>query len=166
MENAQMFLWGEQMGWFAPNILKLESPDAEYLKVLCKAFVKEEVKKFLFFGEMLRPPKLDGDNPILSASWRANQKDTEMPSVSHSAWKAEDGTLGLVFTNLDTSAHTISYSVDTKQYKLHQTKKYSVKVIDGVGTGKVKSYNSGSFVRTEKMPARSVLVLEIKADGR
>ncbi|HUX56555.1 MAG TPA: DUF6259 domain-containing protein [Bacteroidales bacterium] len=164
MRNAQMFLWGEQMGWFDPNILNLESPEAKYLKSLCKALDKDAVKKFLFFGEMVRPPKLEGDNPILSAPWSANQKNTEMPAVSHSAWKAEDGTLGLVFTNMDNSAHTISYIVDIEQYKLPQTKKYSVKIIDGVGTGKVKSYNSGSFVRTEKMPARSVLVLEIKAD--
>ena len=160
-----MFLWGEQMGWFDPNILNLESPDAKYLKALCKALDKEAVKKFLFFGEMVRPPKLEGDNPVLSASWRCKSKGIlEMPAVSHSAWKAEDGTLGLVFTNMDNSAHTISYSVDTKQYKLPQNKKYSVKVIDGAGAGKVKSYNSGSIVRTEKMPARSVLVLEIKAD--
>ena len=164
MRNAQMFLWGEQMGWFDPNILNLESPEAKYLKALCKSLDKDAVKKFLFFGEMVRPPKLEGDNPILSASWSANQKNTEMPAVSHSAWKAEDGTLGLVFTNLDNSAHTISYNVDTKQYDLPQFKKYSVKMIDGVGAGKVKNYSSGSFVRTEKMPARSVLVLEIKAD--
>ena len=164
MRNAQMYLWGEQMGWFDPNILNLESPEAKYLKALCKSLDKETVKKFLFFGEMVRPLKLEGDNPILSASWSANQKNTEMPAVSHSAWKAEDGTLGLVFTNMDNSAHTISYNVDTKQYKLPQGKKYSVKIIDGVGAGKIKSYNSGSFIRTEKMPARSVLVLEIKAD--
>ena len=166
MRNAQMFLWGEQMGWFDPNILNLESPEAKYLKTLCKALNKDAIKKFLFFGEMVRPPKLEGDNPVLSASWSANQKNTEMPAVSHSAWKAEDGTLGLVFTNMDNSAHTISYIVDIKQYKLPQTKKYSVKIIDGVGAGKVKSYNSGSIARTEKMPARSVLVLEIKTDGR
>jgi hypothetical protein len=164
MRNAQMFLWGEQMGWFDPNILNLESPEAKYLKTLCKALDKDAIKKLLFYGEMVRPPKLEGDNPILSASWSANQKNTDMSAVSHSAWKAEDGTLGLVFTNMDNSAHTISYSVDTKQYKLPQGKKYIVKIIDGVGAGKVKSYNSGSIVRTEKMPARSVLVLEIKAD--
>jgi hypothetical protein len=166
MRNAQMFLWGEQMGWFDPNIVDLESPEAKYLRILCKVLDKEAVKKFLFYGEMVRPPKLAGDNPVLSAAWDANQKDTEMPAVSHSAWKAEDGTLGLVFTNLDNSAHTISYNVDTKQYNLPQIKKYTLKVIDGVGAGKVKSYNSSSFVRTEKIPARSVLVLEIKADER
>lgn len=123
--------------------------------------VKEPVKKFLFFGEIVRPPKLEGDNPILSST-----SGGEMPAVSHSAYMAEDGTMGLVFTNLDNSAHTISYSVDTKQYKMPQNKKYSVKVIDGAGIGKVKSYNSDSFVRTEKLPARSILILEIKADEK
>jgi hypothetical protein len=166
MRNAQMFLWGEQMGWFDPIILKLGNSDTEYLKVLCKTLDKELVKKFLFYGEMVRPPKLAGDNPVLSAAWNENQKKTEMPAVSHSAWKAQDGTLGLVFTNLDNSDHTISYNVDTKQYNLPQIKKYSVKIIDGAGAGKVKNYSSGSFVRTEKIPPRSVLVLEIKADGR
>ncbi len=165
MRNAQMFLWGEQMGWFDPNILNMESPEAKYLKGLCRALDKETVKKFLFFGEMVRPPKLEGDNPVLSAAWDANQKNTDMPAVSHSAWKAEDGTLGLVFTNMDNSAHSISYIVDPKQYKLPQTKKYNVKIIEGVGAGRVKRYNSGSFIRTEKIPPRSILVLEIKADG-
>ncbi|HAM09706.1 MAG: hypothetical protein A2X05_10430 [Bacteroidetes bacterium GWE2_41_25] len=166
MRNAQMFLWGEQMGWFDPDIVELESPEAKYIKVLCKALDKKEIKKFLFYGEMVRPPKLVGDTTVLSAAWSKNQEDTEMPAVSHSAWKAEDGTLGLVFTNLDNSAHTISYTVDSKQYNLPQTKKYDVKVIDGVGAGKIKRYNSSSFTRTEKIPARSVLVLEIKAGDR
>ncbi len=166
MRNAQMFLWGEQMGWFDPIILNMESPEAKYLKGLCKALDKDAIKKYLFFGEMVRPPKLEGDNPVLSAAWYANQKETEMPAVSHSAWKAEDGTLGLVFTNLDNSVHTIRYNLDTKQYDLPQINKYTVKVIDGAGAGKVKNYSSGSFIRTEKIPPRSVLVLEIKADGR
>lgn len=166
MGNARMFLWGEQMGWFDPNTVNLESPEAKYLKVLCKSLAKESVKKFLFYGEMVRPPKLEGDNPVLSTPWGKNEKKLEMAAVSHSAWKGEDDTLGLVFTNLDSSSHTISYSVDTKQFKPPQIKKYRVKVIDGVGVGKEKVYNSGFFVRTEKMPAGSVLVLEIKADER
>ena len=89
-----------------------------------------------------------------------------MAAVSHSAWKGEDGTAGLVFTNLDSVAHTISYHVDCKQLTLIQSQKYNVKVIDGAGAGKEKSYNSDSFVRTEKMGAGSVLVLEIKGDAK
>jgi hypothetical protein len=164
MSNARMFLWGEQMGWFDPNIVNLESPEAKYLKVLCKSLVKESVKKFLFFGEMVRPPKLEGDNPVLSTPWRDNKKNLEMAAVSHSAWKGEDGSVGLVFTNLDSIAHTIGYTFDSQQYQLPKGKKYNVRVVDGSGTGKEKRYSSGSFTRTEKMAAESVLVLEIKAD--
>lgn len=164
MGNARMFLWGEQMGWFDPNTVNLESPEAKYLKVLCKSLVKESVKKFLFYGEMVRPPKLEGDNPVLSTPWGKNEKKLEMAAVSHSAWKGEDGALGLVFTNLDNTSHTINYTLDPIQYQLPKAARYRVKVIDGVGTGKEKSYNSGIIARTEKMPAGSVLVLEIKAD--
>ncbi len=163
MNNARMFLWGEQMGWFDPNIVNLGSPEAKYLKVLCKSLAMESVKKFLFYGEMVRPPKLEGDNPMLSVSWAwgGDKKILEMPAVSHSAWKSEDGSLGLIFTNLDSVAHTISYRIDTQQNKLSQASIYRVKVIEGAGAGKVHSYHSASFLRTEKMPAGSVLVLEI-----
>ena len=164
MLNAQMFLWGEQMGWFDPNILDLTSPEAKYLKILCKSLAKESVKRYLFYGEIVRPPKLDGGNPILSYLWGANKQSVEMAAVSHTAYKGEDGTLGLIFTNMDNTPHTINYTLDTKQYQLPQNKKYSVKVIDGAGAGNERSYNSASFTRTEKMQAGSVLVLEIKAE--
>lgn len=166
MANAQMFLWGEQLGWFVPNILNLDSPEAKYLKVLSKSLDKPTVKKFLFYGEMVRPLKLEGDDPVLGVAWEPRQKNSEMPAVSNSVWKADDGTVGLVFTNLDNSAHTISYHVDTRDYQLPQSKKYSVKVVDGAGAGKEKSYHTDSFSRTEKMPAGSVLVLEIRADRK
>ena len=166
MGNARMFIWGQQMGWFDPNSVNLESPEAKYLKVLCKSLAKESVRKFLFFGEMVRPPKLEGDNPMLQIPLGADQKKLEMAAVSHSAWKGEDGTLGLVFTNLDSVAHSISYKVDYKELKLVPSKKYSVKVIDGSGAGTEKIYSSDSFLRKEKMAAGSVLVLEIKGDSR
>jgi len=166
MGNARMYIWGQQMGWFDPNIVNLESPEAKYLKVLCKSLAKESVRKYLFFGEMVRPPKLDGDNPLLQVPLGENQKKLEMAAVSHSAWKGEDGTLGLVFTNLDSVAHTISYQVDCNKSGLPPSKKYHVTVIDGAGAGTAKSYNSDSFVRKEKMAAGSVLILEIKGNAR
>jgi hypothetical protein len=67
---------------------------------------------------------------------------------------------------INNSAHTVSYTVDAKQYQLSQASQYSITVINGVGAGKVKRYNSSSFTRTENMPARSVLVLEIKTEKK
>ena len=85
-----------------------------------------------------------------------------MPSVVHSAWKAEDGTLGLVFTNIDTSAHTVNYTVDTQYYQLPAAGQYDVTVLAGAGVGTVANYGTSSFARVETLPARSVLVLEVK----
>ena len=166
MGNARMFIWGQQMGWFDPNIVDLKSAEAKYLKVLCKSLARESVRTFLFFGEIVRPLTLTGDNPILHVPWTKDQRDLEMAAVSHSAWKAEDGSLGLVFTNLDSVAHTISYHLDLNQLNLVPCKKWLVKVIDGAGEGKETMYHSDSFVRTEKMAATSVLVLQIKGESK
>ena len=161
-----MFTWGEQLGWFNPNVLDLPSSEAEYIKTLCQTLDKDSVKKFLFYGEMVPPPKLSGDNPILSAIWKAGQEATDMPAVMHSAWKAEDGSLGLAFTNMDNSSHSISYTIDVSDYQLPQVSRYIVEVIDGNDVNTKNRYKSPSFNRTENIPARSILILKIKADGR
>ncbi len=160
MRNAQMLIWGEQLGWFSPNVVDLPSDEAEYIKKLAKILTKESVKKYLFYGEMVSPPKLTGDNPILGAKWSGDQEETKMPAVMHSAWKSEDGSLGLVFTNMDSQSHTVSYKLDVSDYKLEASKKYIMTIIDG---GKVGDYNSSIINRTEKIPPRSVMMLEIIA---
>ena len=37
MRNAQLFIWGEQLGWFHPNVLPFPSEESEYIKNLCDA---------------------------------------------------------------------------------------------------------------------------------
>ncbi len=160
MRNAQMFTWGEQLGWFNPNVLDLPSPEAEYIKVLSQALKKESVKKFLFYGEMVRPPVLEGDIPILAAKWRAGQEATKMPAVMHSAWKGEDGSLGLVFTNIDSISHTVSYELDVSDYQTEVSAKYIMRTMDGEIIG---NYNSQIINRTEKIPPRSAIILEVIA---
>ena len=163
MRNAQMFTWGEQLGWFNPNILEFPCPEAEYIKMLSKAKEKESVKKFLLYGEMVRPPVLQGDNPVMAAKWSAGQEDTKMPAVVHSAWKADDGSLGLVFTNMDTLKHTVNYSVGVKQFQLPSAKQYRVIITDAAGSGKPVVYRSKIINREEVIAARSYLVIEIAA---
>ncbi len=163
MRNAQMFVWGEQLGWFNPNVLDLPSDDAKYIKNLCQSMDDELVKKFLYYGEMIRPPILSGDNPTLSAKWRTNQNYTEMPAVLHSAWKAEDGSLGLVFTNMDSIPHEVSFSLNFKQYQLFDSKQYILKVLWGKGKGETMIYKSPMISLKEQIEARNNLIIEINS---
>jgi len=159
MKNAQMFLWGTQLGWFGADALSVDTAEALYLKELAKAF--SSAKKFLLFGEMVRPPELKGDNPNVSALWREGQKPVEMPSVGCTAWKAPDGTLGLAFTNCDDSPHSVSYEFDVTDYGLPQGEQYKIRKIAGNVQEKQSQHNTEMITNEHCFPERSVLVLEI-----
>jgi hypothetical protein len=162
MRNAQLFTWGEQLGWFNPKIIDIESQEVDYLKLLSKTLQDSSVKDFLFFSEMVRPPIIDGDNPLIMAQWKSGQEDTVMPAVMHSAWKSDSGALGLVFTNIDDSPHTVNFLMDLKDYGFTNGQ-YLIKVIAGNNKGKEERYDTSVIKRTEKLPERRVLVLEIKS---
>lgn len=164
MKNTQMFLWGEQIGWFAPpNPDAFQTPEAEYIRQLCDALMQTDVRKYLFYGEMIRPPVLEGDIPIFSTQWKTNQRNTDMPAVAHSAWKAEDGSVGLVFANMDGEEHNINYYINMNELDLPEdTGFYVVRVVYGPNSGTTARYNSPEISRREIIPGRSVLVIEYK----
>ena len=54
---------------------------------------------YLGYGEMLRPPKIEGDFPTITAS--GDYGSFEVPAVQGSAWLAPDGTVGIFILNYD-----------------------------------------------------------------
>ena len=156
MKNAQMFTWGDQLGWFDLGITGSDSPEVSYLKVLAEAFAASQ--KFLSYGEMLRPPNLEGDIPVLKGEY-SQDSIVEMSAVLCSAWKAEDGTMGLVFTNFDTSPHRVSYAVNLLDFGLPRAEEYILTRLDQ--TSEKVSWKSPILTRSEELPARSALVLQV-----
>jgi hypothetical protein len=159
MKNAQMFLWGTQLGWFGADVVSVDSAEAQYLKELTHAF--SAARKFLLLGEMLRPPRIEGDNPMVSDVWRDGQKPVEMPAVGCTAWKAPDGTLGLVFTNCDVSPHSIRYELDLSDYGLSEGRRYVIRRIAGNVEEEEEYCDTGKIMKEYDFQARSVLVLEV-----
>jgi hypothetical protein len=160
MRNALMFTWGIQLGWFDPSILKVDSPEAQYLKTLAKAALGP-ARKFSLYGEMLKSLKLTGDNPILTAPWRAGKPDTKLPAVLNYIYKANDGHLGLLFTNMDSKEHEVSFEVDLAKY-LSDAKSYRVSEL--IDKGKNYLVEKSTFSKTYNFPPYSAVVLEICAD--
>ena len=119
------------------------------------------MKKFLFYGEMLRPPVLKGKFPVLAAKWGPDQEETRMPAVMHSAWKAEDGSMGMFFTNMSETAHTVSYSIDLNDYGIEKASGYKLKRND---EKKTSTYRSAVITRTDKIPGRSVIYIQIQGE--
>lgn len=160
MKNAQMFLWGTQLGWFGADVLRPETPEGRYLRKLAKAF--SESRKFLLFGEMVRPPKMEGDNPGLSAVWRRDQRPVEMDAVGCTAWMASDGTLGLAITNCDSQPHAVRYELEVSDYGLPRAARYSVRKVAGDVEFEEIIREEGRITGQIDLPGMSVLVLEIR----
>ena len=86
------------------------APSGQYYKRLL-ACRWEFAAPYLGYGEMLRPPKVEGDLPTIT------DKDSYAPftvqAVEGSAWKAPDGTIGVFFLNYDEkNAHTFTWTAD------------------------------------------------------
>ncbi len=70
-------------------------------------------RPYLGYGEMLRPPKIEGNLPILPGSPCAQyQPAFPVRAVEGSAWRAPDGTIGLFFLNYDQKAHKFTWTQD------------------------------------------------------
>ena len=74
--------------------------------------------RYLVYGELIHAPIIEGDLPVIKTQWKLWGTDypIEMPAVIGSAWKAADGSIGLVFTNM---------SEETQQFRW-KLEKYSL----------------------------------------
>ena len=72
---------------------------------------------YLAYGEMLRPPQIEGDLPVLPGS-PCGQYQAAFPvkAVEGSAWRAFDGTVGLFFLNYDTREHEFTWTTDLNEF--------------------------------------------------
>jgi len=104
-KNAQMLVWGTQIGWLDDGCLGHREEETAYFGAMARAFVA--ARPFVLYGQMLRPMHVVESLPELSAEWNGGQVAT-MPAVLHSAWRSPEGELGLVATNIDTVPHTLT----------------------------------------------------------
>ncbi|HOS92056.1 MAG TPA: DUF6259 domain-containing protein [Armatimonadota bacterium] len=154
-KNAQMLVWGTQIGWLDDTQLGHREEETAYFAALAKAYLA--ARPFCLYGRMLRPMVMAGDAPELSAEWHPGQVAT-MPAVLHSAWESREGELGLIATNTDTVPHTVSLRVPRGW------------TTDRV-TGLEEVYRSGDCIyRVEggrrvrlTLPARGIVVLRLEA---
>ena len=98
MKLAQSLVFGEQLGWMSIDILQ-DKPFMTYLKEAVRN--RYLYREFFYRGEMIKSPKLIGENPLCTAVWTFNGKhEMTMPSVLCGAWQIKaDGRKLYLFTN-------------------------------------------------------------------
>ena len=137
MQMANVFIQGGQLGridFARQDTLFNESKAGEILSYLQKLVrYRQHASQFLIYGTMLRPLKLSGDNPALVSPVKLGLYAPTMPAVMHSAWQEGDGSIGLFFTNIDTTSHVISFVLDKRYWNLETQPGNTLQQIDQTG---------------------------------
>ena len=107
---------GHKLGWTATPDTFREPEHASELAWYRKIIHYNEkcAHKFLGVGQMVEPPDLSGVVGTVSGDW--GRGFTVRPSVLHSAWKADDDSLGVVLLNISETSQNISFDFNTANY--------------------------------------------------
>jgi hypothetical protein len=101
------------MPWLAIGVFGKKGP---YYRDLLRCHA-EFARPYLGYGEMLRPPQIEGDLPILPGSACAQYEPAfPVKAVEGSAWQAFDGSVGLFFLNYDTREHEFTWTTDLNEF--------------------------------------------------
>jgi hypothetical protein len=117
MKAAQQLVFGEQIGWFGPEIL--ERADSGPFLRDCIA-LRWRHREYFYRGRMVCPARLRGKIPTVTADWRWRDEwpiTTEAAMVG--AWRLSDRKkVLLLFANVCDEPLTLSVEFDPTEYGL------------------------------------------------
>jgi hypothetical protein len=107
MKAGQQLVFGEQLGWLDPGLLK-EPDNAAFFRQLVQ--LRSKFNRYFFAGQMARPPVLLGDVPKVKADWQwSGQWWVTTDAVLTGAWRLPaEGRLALLFVNVSDAPVTAS----------------------------------------------------------
>jgi hypothetical protein len=98
MKAAQQLVFGEQLGWLDPNVIKEEN-NGPFMRRMTR--LRYALRDYLARGEMARPPTLRGNIPEVTADWQwSGEWPVTDTALQRGAWRAADGRLVLLFVNV------------------------------------------------------------------
>ena len=120
MQLANTFVQGSQFGRLSliSQATIVNDPQAgpllQYLKKLVN--YRKAALAYLSYGRLLRPLELSGSIPTITSPVKRGPYYPAVPAILHSTWQAPDGSIGMVFTNLDKNSHEFSFSLAQKHW--------------------------------------------------
>jgi len=117
MKAGQQLVFGEQIGWFSPEIIK--RPDCgQFLRDCIQ--LRRQLGEYFHAGQMVRPPKLIGEIPEVTADW---QWHGEWPittrAIMTGAWQLHrENKVILLFVNVADQGLTTNVQFNPEEYSL------------------------------------------------
>ena len=128
---ARDLTWGQM-----PNLPIADNPGAAVQTYLQAAIAARTTyaKKFLVDGIMLPPPQISVPTTLVSwnHTWAVNTPGTgQYPSIQQSAWRAIDGSIGIVLVNISPGSVTFSLPISYSRLELPPGAAYTVQSTGG-----------------------------------
>jgi hypothetical protein len=158
MKAGQQLVFGEQIGWFDPEIIK--RPD-------CGQFIRDcidlrwTLKKYFYAGRMARPPKLIGLIPKVTADWQWHgQWPITTDAIMAGAWRlASEKKAVLLFTNVCDESLSARIEFDPNEYGLPGKTFQATKIMPAGAQGNFTIDPAGEV--EAEVPPRSVFAWEL-----
>ena len=117
MKAGQQLVFGEQIGWIHPGVVR-EEENAAFLRQVVR--LRGRLIRYFAAGQMARPPKLLGQIPTVTADWRwSGQWPVTTDAVMTGAWALPDEQrLALLFVNVSDQAVSAQIDFDAARYGL------------------------------------------------
>ena len=153
---GRWWLMGSQNGWHGGHLAA-----GTYYRDLLKCRW-EFGTPYLGYGEMLRPPKIDGGLPTVSG--KTGYGSFTVQVVEGSAWKAPDGTVGIFFLNYDEeNAHDFNWSVDLAETGIDKSKKLRMsRWTQASGLSPVKEVKGGKLEEKMRIEPLGTIALKLE----
>jgi len=169
LKVGRWWLMGGQNGWNNMEGALIGQPPYEPYAPLGRYYRKllrcrwEFGTPYLGYGEMLRPPQIEGDLPTITQD--SSYGPFTAAVVEGSAWKAPDGSIGVFFLNYDEQrAHSFTWTMNLEETGIDASKKVSLSAwTEEAGLTKLKEIHGGLVRETLEIPPLGIGALKLEA---
>jgi hypothetical protein len=114
MKAAQQLVWGEQLGWLEPSVVR-EPENLAFFRDAVQ--LRWKLRRYFHAGQMARPPRLTGDIPNVTADWQwSGVWPVTTPALMTGAWHLPaEQRLVLLFANVTDQALTAKIQCDLRE---------------------------------------------------
>jgi hypothetical protein len=169
IECASLFVEGAQVGRLRlrPRDMSLsfEKPEHRpmfaFLERVLGYYRQGEAKKFLVYGQLLRP--LEFREPVVMLDYKHGAR---FPALASGVFRADDGDLGIFLVNASRQPQRYETELDPTRYGLNEGVVLIVDTIAPDGTRKpVHHRNRGVVSLQGSLPAREVRLFVVRSSG-